>query len=123
MTETREETKDHQTRQEQDLEQSEQEEESLRELVDENVGHEGVWWPYMNREDYWFWNTMCFLCNFVLIPTGLPIIWRGLKTGTVWCAVGGSDNEQGDSCILSTKLQARWALVRVRRRMIMKGQQ
>ena len=65
--------RDQQTRQEKDLEQSDQEEETLRELVDENVGHETVLWPYMNLEDittWWCWSIMCFLCNCVLIPTG-----------------------------------------------------
>ena len=68
-----EETRDQQTRREQDLEQSEQEEETLKELVDENLGHEEVVWPFMNvgdMERYAFWNIMCFLVNIVLIPTG-----------------------------------------------------
>ena len=47
-----EETRDNQTRREHDFEQSEEEEETLNELVDENLGHEKVVWPFMNVETW-----------------------------------------------------------------------
>ena len=64
MTETREETKDHETRREKDIEQSEHEEEAINELVAENLGHEEVMWPFMNMGDM---GMLCILEYHVLL--------------------------------------------------------
>ena len=58
------------TKREKDIEKSEQEEEELELIIQENVGHEENMWPGMNFEDTSLINLTCFFVNLIILPTG-----------------------------------------------------
>ena len=63
-----------------DIEQSDQEEETLDLLIEENVGHEENLWPGMNIEDMSLLHLVCFFCNLIVVPTGFTFHLERLET-------------------------------------------